>query len=145
MYLQENELHIKKIEIQEDYDYRFSQAASKKAPKVTNHAELKQYMAREAQNEVVKGDKPDGLFLAPIAEVPAIPKKLPLPVKSLAPKNVKSKVNTNAKPALPVKSAAKTNAPKEKSVEYMNEIKRIAEMQNKQEFNDDLYGDEGDY
>ena len=34
---------------------------------------------------------------------------------------------------------------KDKSVEYMNEIKRIAELQNKQEFNDDLYGDEDDY
>lgn len=94
---------------------------------MTNYEELRQYIAKEAQNEVVKGGKTDGLFLAPIAEERAIPKKLPLPVKSLAPKNVKSKVNSNIKPALPVKNMVKTN-PKEKSVEYMNEIKRIAEM-----------------
>jgi len=68
---------------------------------VTNHEELRQYLAKEAQNEVVKSDKPDGLFLAPIAEERAIPKKLPLPVKSVAPKNVKSKVNTNVMSSRP--------------------------------------------
>ena len=66
---------------------------------MTNHAELRQYLAKEGQYEVVKGDKPkpDGLFLAPIAEVPIPTRKLPVPVKShlAPPKNVKSKVNTN--------------------------------------------------
>lgn len=112
---------------------------------MTNHEELRQYLATEAQNEVVKNSKPDGLFLAPIAEERAIPKKLPLPTKSIAPKNVKSKVNTNVRPPQPVKDMIKPPNKKEKSVEYMNEIKRIAELQNKQEFNEDLYGDEDDY
>ena len=75
---------------------------------------------------MVKGDKPDGLFLAPIAEERAIPKKIPVPVKQIAPKNVKSKVNTNMRPTQPVKEMAKPPK-KEKSLEYMNEIKRIAE------------------
>ena len=72
---------------------------------------------------MVKGEKPDGLFLAPITEERAIPKKIPVPVKQIAPKNVKSKVNTNMKPT----QVAAKPPKKEKSLEYMNEIKRIAE------------------
>ena len=86
---------------------------------MTNHAELRQYLAKEGQYEVVKGDKPkpDGLFLAPIAEERPMPKKIPVPVKQIAPKNVKSKVNTNnIRPTQPVKDMVKPPK-KEKSLE----------------------------